>query len=391
MGRVYLDHAGTTPVSPSVVEAMRPYFSEKFGNPASLHGFGQEAAQGVIPARDAVVSLLGATSPEEIVFTSGGTEADNTAIVGILWARRKKGNHIITSTIEHHAVLHTCQFLEKQGLAQVTYVGVDSDGLVDPAEVKKALSDKTILVSIMHANNEIGALEPIEEIGALCREQGVAFHTDAVQSVGHIPISVQRMNIDLLSLSGHKFYGPKGVGVLYVRKGVRISPLLHGGGQEWGRRSSTLNVSGIVGLGEAVRLAQKEMESEGTRQAKMRDRLLNGLLEAIPDCIVTGSRARRLPNNASVCLRYVEGESMLLNLDLQGIAASSGSACTSGSLEASHVLLAIGLSHEIAHGSLRFTFGRDNREEDVDRVLEVLPGIVERLRAMSPLAGRAQS
>jgi len=386
MERVYLDHAGTTPVHPRVLEAMQPYFRERFGNPASLHGFGQEAAQAVMQAREFLAGLIGAASPDEIVFTSGGTESDNAAIVGTLLARQKKGNHLITSAIEHHAVLHTCQFLQKQGLAEVTYLPVDSAGLVDPEEVKKAIGDKTILVSIMHANNEIGTIEPIVEIGAVCRERQVAFHTDAVQTVGHIPVSVQEMNIDLLSLSGHKFYGPKGVGALYVRKGVRISPILHGGGQEWGRRSGTLNVSGIVGLGEAARRAREEMEAEAPRQAEMRERLLCSLLEAIAECIITGHRSQRLPNNASICIHYVEGESMLLNLDLQGIAASSGSACTSGSLEASHVLLAIGLSHETAHGSLRFTFGRDNKPSDVDRVLEVLPPVVKRLRAMSPLA-----
>ena len=386
MERIYLDHAGTTPVHPKVIAAMQPYFRERFGNPASLHSFGQEAAQGAIEARDSLAKLLGASSAEEIVFTSGGTESDNTAITGTVFARRKQGNHIITSKIEHHAVLHTCQFLEKQGLAQVTYLPVDSTGLVDPAEVKAALTDQTILVSIMHANNEIGTLQPIVEIGAICRERGVYFHTDAVQTVGHLPIKVQQMNLDLLSLSAHKFYGPKGVGALYVRKGVRVSPLLHGGGQENGRRSSTLNVSGIVGLGEAARQAMVEMEGEAKRQAELRDALLAGLEGAIPDLIRTGHPTRRLPNNASVCIRYVEGESMLLNLDLQGIAASSGSACTSGSLEASHVLLAVGISHELAHGSLRFSFGRDNQPSDVQRVLEVLPPVVERLRAMSPLA-----
>jgi len=388
MERIYLDHAGTTPAHPKVIAAMKPFFREKFGNPASMHSFGQEAAQAASEARESVAKLLEAAAPEEIVFTSGGTESDNTAVMGTFFAKQKKGNHIITSAIEHHAVLHTCHFLEKQGLAQVTCLPVDSTGLVDPEDVKKAITDKTILVTIMHANNEIGTIEPIAEIGAICRQRGIAFHTDAVQTVGHMPISVQKMNIDMLSLSAHKFYGPKGVGALYVRKGTRISPLLHGGGQEGGRRSSTLNVSGIVGLGEAARQAQLEMESEARRQTEMRDSLLNGLSAAIPELIRTGHPAQRLPNNASICIRYVEGESMLLNLDLQGIAASSGSACTSGSLEASHVLLAIGIPHEVAHGSLRFTFGRDNKPSEVQRVLEVLPPIVERLRAMSPLAQR---
>jgi cysteine desulfurase len=302
-------------------------------------------------------------------------------------ARGKGKNHIITSVIEHHAILHTCEYLEKQGLAQVTYLPVDSDGLVEAEAVRKAITDKTLLVSIMHANNEIGAIQPVAEIGAICREKEVLFHTDAVQTVGHIPIAVQEMKIDLLSLSGHKFHGPKGVGALYIRKGVRLAPLLHGGGQEKGRRSSTLNVSGIVGMGEAARLAKEEMVTEAPRQAALRDKLIKGLTEKIEKCQRTGSATQRLPNNASIVLHYVEGESMLLMLDAQGIAASSGSACTSGSLEASHVLLAIGVPHEIAHGSLRFTLGRDNTEEDIDRVLEVLPPIVERLRAMSPLAG----
>jgi cysteine desulfurase len=390
MERIYLDHAGTTPMHPKVMEAMKPYFREKFGNPASLHAFGQEAAAAVIEARASLAQLLGAASPEEIIFTSGGTESDNAAIIGALFARRKKGNHIITSKIEHHAVLHTCEFLHKQGLAEATYLPVDSSGLVDPEEVKKAIGEKTILVSIMHANNEIGTIEPIAEIGGICRERQVAFHTDAVQTVGHIPISVQEMNVDLLSLSAHKFYGPRGAGALYVRKGVRISPLMHGGGQERGLRSGTLNVGGIVGLGEAAQQAALEMETEMKRQAEMRESLLRGLTEKIPEVIKTGHPTQRLPNNASICIRYVEGESMLLNLDLQGIAASSGSACTSGSLEASHVLLAIGIPHEIAHGSLRFTFGRDNKPSDVESVLEVLPPVVERLRAMSPLNQQRQ-
>lgn len=386
MERIYLDNAGTTPVHEKVIEAMIPYFRDMFGNPASIHAYGQDAAQAVLTARQQVAILLGAATPDEVVFTSGGTESDNTALIGVLTAQKRKGNHIITSAIEHHAVLHTCTFLERQGLAQVTILPVGSDGVIDPEEVRKAIRSDTVLVSIMHANNEIGAIQPLAEIGAICRERQVTFHTDAVQSVGHISVSVQAMNVDLLSLSAHKFYGPKGIGALYVRKGIRISPLIHGGGQEWGRRSGTLNVSGIVGLGEAARLAMEEMNSEAQRQAAMRDRLLDALTAVIPDSIVTGHRTNRLPNNASICVKYVEGESMLLNLDFQGIAASSGSACTSGSLEPSHVLLAIGIDPELAHGSLRFTFGRDNQETDVDRVLDALPPIVERLRAMSPLS-----
>jgi cysteine desulfurase len=385
MSRIYLDNAGTTPTHPEVIKAMQPYYREIYGNPSSIHAFGQDSAQAVLGAREAVAKLIDSASPEEVIFTSGGTESDNTALFGILTAQKKKGNHIITSKIEHHAILHTCQFLEKQGLAQVTYLPVNAEGLVDPAEVEKAIRPDTVLVSIMHANNEIGALQPIAEIGAICRAHQVVFHTDAVQSVGHVPVSVQQMNVDLLSLSAHKFYGPKGVGALYIRKGVRVSPLIHGGGQEWGRRSGTLNVTGIVGLGVAARLAQQEMAAEAERQVKMRDDLLDRLMAAIPDAIVTGHRTQRLPNNASICVRFVEGESMLLNLDFAGIAASSGSACTSGSLEASHVLLALGISHELAHGSLRFTMGRDNQQADIDAVVATLPPIIERLRAMSPL------
>jgi len=381
---IYFDHAATTPTRPEVLEAMLPYYLEKWGNPSSLHSSGREAAEGVARAREQVAALLGAL-PEEIIFCGGGTEADNQALVGISVAHEKKGNHIITSAIEHHAVLHTAQFLEKRGL-QVTYLPVDFTGLVDPDDMRKAITDKTILVSIMHANNEIGTLQPIAEIGAICRKRGVVFHTDAVQTVGHVPINVREMNVDLLSLSAHKLYGPKGVGALFVRKGVRISPLLHGGGHERGRRSGTENVPGIVGLGEAARLAAGDMEWEMNHNSGLRDRLIAGVLERIPACILTGHPVRRLPNSASFCVRYVEGESMLLNLDFEGIAASSGSACTSGSLEASHVLLAIGLPHDVAHGSLRLTVGRGNTKEEVDRFLEVFPPIVEKLRAMSPIS-----
>ena len=383
MNRIYLDHAATTPVHPRVKDAMLAYLEDKFGNPSSIHSFGREAAEAVDEARQALAQLIGA-KPEEIIFTSGGSEADTMAMFGIVQARQDKGNHIITSAIEHHAVLHTCQALEKRGF-RVTYLPVDKHGLVSPEQVGEAIRDDTILVSIMHANNEIGTVEPIAEIGRVCRERGVAFHTDAVQSVGHLPIAVAEINVDLLSLSAHKLYGPKGVGALYRRRGVRITPLIYGGGHERGLRSGTENVPGIAGLGEAARLAAEEMDAEGSRQVALRDRLLDGIEERIPDIIRTGHPTQRLPNSASVCIRYVEGESMLLNLDFAGIAASSGSACTSGSLEASHVLLAIGLEHDVAHGSLRLTFGRDNTEEDVDYVLDALPPIVEKLRAMSPL------
>ena len=384
MAQVYFDHAATTPTRPEVVEAMLPYFQERWGNPSSIHTSGREAAAGMDQARGQVAALVGAL-PEEIVFTSSGTEADNQALVGISLAREKKGNHIITSAIEHHAVLHTAQYLEKRGL-QVTYLPVDSTGLVDPNDVRKAITDRTILVSIMHANNEIGTIEPIAEIGAICRERDVILHTDAVQTVGHVPLNVRELNVDLLSLSAHKFYGPKGVGALFVRKGVRISPLIHGGGHERGRRSSTENVPGIVGLGEAARLAVRDLDWEIKHSTGLRDRLIEGVLGRVPDAILTGHPTRRLPNSASVCVRYVEGESMLLNLDFEGIAASSGSACTSGSLEASHVLLAIGLPHDLAHGSLRLTVGRGNTPAEVDHFLTVFPPIVEKLRAMSPLS-----
>jgi cysteine desulfurase len=380
---IYLDHAATTPTDPRVVEAMRPYFSEKYGNPASIHHFGQETAQAVTEGRDAVAALLGA-QPAEIVFTSGGSESDNTALFGIADALKAKGDHIVTTVIEHHAVLHTAQALEKRGL-KATYVPVDQHALVDPDAIARAITDKTILVSVMHANNEVGTIEPIAEIGRICKERGVLFHTDAVQTVGHVPIDVNEMNVDLLSLSGHKFYGPKGVGALYVRKGTRLTPLIYGGGHERGRRSGTENVPGIVGLGVAASLVRENMAAEATREIALRDRLLNGIVERIPHSRVTGHPTQRLPNNASVVIQYIEGEGMLLNLDFEGIAASSGSACTSGSLDPSHVLLSMGLPHEIAHGSLRLTLGRQTTEEQIDRVLEVLLPIVEKLRAMSPL------
>ena len=390
MEGIYFDHAATTPPRAEVIEAMLPYYREKWGNPSSLHSSGREATAGMDEARTQVAALLGAY-PEEIVFTGSGTEADNQALVGIGIARESKGDYIITSAIEHHAILHTAEFLEKRGL-KVTYLPVDASGLVDPGDVKKAIADKTILVSIMHANNEIGTIQPIEEIGAICKERGVLFHTDAVQTVGHVPINVREMNIDLLSLSAHKLYGPKGVGALFVRKGVRIAPLIHGGGHERGRRSSTENVPGIVGLGEACRLAGADLEWEITHNSALRDRLIKGMLAKVPDSMLTGHPTQRLPNSASFCVRYIEGESMLLNLDLEGIFASSGSACTSGSLEASHVLLAIGLAHDVAHGSLRLSVGRGNTTEEVDHFLAVFPGIVEKLRAMSPIsAGRPAS
>ena len=383
MKNIYLDYAATTPTDPRVVQAMAPCFTEFYGNPSSLHAFGQTAKHLVEEARQTMSSFIGA-SPEEIIFTSGGTESNNAVIVGIALARRDRGNHIITSKIEHHAILEPCHFLEKQGY-DVTYLPVDQYGLVDPGEVEKAMTNKTILISIMHANNEIGTIQPIAEIGRIARERGVYFHTDAVQTFSHLPIHVDELQVDLLSASGHKLYGPKGVGILYVRKGTRILPVLRGGDQEKGRRASTHNVPGIVGLGKAVSLAKTEMGQEMEHLATLRDALIQGICGNIKHSRLNGHPVKRLPNNVNVSIAYVEGESMLLNLDMEGIACSTGSACSSASLEPSHVLAAIGLPHELAHGSLRFSLGKPTSEDDINRVLEVLPGIVEKLRSMSPL------
>lgn len=379
---IYLDHAATTPVAPEVLEAMLPYFQEFWGNPSSIHRYGRQASEGVDYARTNVAKLLQCT-PKEVYFTSGGTEADNLAIFGAAMAREDKGKHIITSVVEHHAVSHSCEALEKRGW-EMTYLPVDSTGRVDPEAVRAAIRPDTVLVTIMHANNEVGTIQPIAEIGAICREAKVWFHTDAVQSVGHIPTLVNELNVDMLSLSGHKLYGPKGIGALYIRRGVRIKPLIYGGGHERGMRSGTENVPGMVGLGRAVELALAEMPTEATRQAALRDKLLDGLLARIPDCMITGSREYRLPNNASIISKYIEGEAQLLRLDAVGIAASSGSACTSGSLDPSHVLLAMGIPVEFAHGSLRFSLGRGTTEAEIDYVLDELPPIVKTLRAMSP-------
>ncbi|MGO9146905.1 MAG: cysteine desulfurase NifS [Desulfomonilia bacterium] len=386
MDRIYLDHAATTPVAPEVAQAMLPYMTQSYGNASSLHSFGQEAKGAIENSRDHAASIIGA-KPEEIVFTSGGTESDNFVLKGVALARKDKGNHIITSAIEHHAVLETCKFLETQGFS-VTYLGVDEYGLVYPDDVKKAVTDKTILISIMHANNEIGTIEPIADIGTIARDHGIYFHTDAVQTFGHYPIDVDVLNVDLLSASGHKLYGPKGVGMLYIRKGTRIAPLLHGGDQERRRRASTLNVPGIVGFGRAVELAKGEMKEETARQSALRDRLIEGLLSSIEDSRLNGHLAKRLPNNANISIAYVEGEAMLLTLDMEGIAVSTGSACTSSSLEPSHVLAAIGLPIELAHGSLRLTLGRNTTHHEIERVIEVLPAIVRKLRAISPLYRR---
>ncbi|MGQ9568391.1 MAG: cysteine desulfurase NifS [Anaerolineae bacterium] len=388
---IYLDHAATTPVDPRVVEAMLPYWTEQYGNPSSIYSLGRAAARALESAREKVASILHC-EPREVIFTSCGTESDNLAIRGVAFARRAagKGNHIITSSIEHHAVGHTVEQLAKHFGFEATFLPVDQYGVVDPDEVRKAIRKDTVLISIMYANNEIGTIEPIAEIGAIAREHGIPFHTDAVQAGGALSLDVNALNVDLLSLSAHKFYGPKGVGVLYARRGVSFWPTQTGGGQERNRRAGTENVPYIVGLATALRLAYEELEEHNARLVRLRDRLIRGVLESIPDSRLTGHPTNRLPNSASFVFRGIEGESILLNLDMEGICASSGSACTSASLEPSHVLLALGLPHEVAHGSLRLTLGRSNTEEQVDRVLEVLPGIVQKLRAMSPLyAARA--
>ena len=377
-----MDNAATTAVSPAVLEKMLPYFTEFYGNASSIHSTGRDARRALEEARRKVAEVLNC-KPNEVYFTSGGSESDNWAIKGTAFAQRKKGNHIITSAIEHHAVLHTCQWLEKQGFT-VTYVPVDEFGQVNPADVEKAITDQTILISIMAANNEIGTLQPIKEIAAIAHQHKVLFHTDAVQAVGAIPVDVQDIGCDMLSLSAHKFHGPKGVGVLYVKQGTRIDNFMHGGAQERGKRATTENIPGIVGLAEAITLATQNLEEKSARIAGLRDQLIDGLT-AIPYVRLNGHRTNRLPNNCNISIRFVEGEALLLRLDLAGIAASSGSACTSGSLDPSHVLLAIGLPHEIAHGSLRFSLSDTTTQEEVDYVLKTLPGIVEVLRSMSPL------
>ena len=362
---------------------MLPCFTERFGNPSSIYALAREAQVTMERARGRVAEAIGAR-PENIFFTSGGTEADNWAIKGVAAANRKRGDHIVTSSIEHHAVLHPCQALDKQGY-RVTYLPVDEFGLVDPAAVEEAITDKTILVSVMAANNEIGTIQPIRAIAEIAHDHGVPFHTDAVQAIGAVPIAVDAMGIDLLSLSAHKFYGPKGTGALYIRRGTRITTFMDGGAQERGRRAGTENVPGIVGLGKAIELATADIEGRNRRIVEMRDRLIRGILETIPDTRLNGHPVERLANNVNVAFRYVEGESILLMLDALGIAASTGSACTSASLEPSHVLTACGLPHEEAHGSLRLTLGHRNTDDDVDYVLSVLPRVIERLRKMSPL------
>ncbi|MDY4251300.1 MULTISPECIES: cysteine desulfurase NifS [unclassified Clostridium] len=383
MKNVYMDYAATTYVKPEVLEEMMPFFTEKYGNPSSFYGISRETKMAIDKARNRVAKALNCDL-NEVYFTGGGSEADNWAIKGIASAHRKKGNHIITTKIEHHAVLHTCEYLEKQGF-EVTYLNVDKEGFIDLEELKNAITDKTILVSIMFANNEIGTIQPIKEIGKICRERKVFFHTDAVQVVGNIPIDVKEMNIDLLSLAGHKIYGPKGIGALYIRKGVRIDNLIHGGGQERARRAGTENTPSVVGLGKAIELATENLEEHNKKLVVLRDKLIDGLLK-VPHTRLNGPRGdKRLPGNVNITFEFIEGESILLSLDFEGVCASSGSACTSGSLDPSHVLLAIGLPHELAHGSLRLTLGDGSTEEDVDYVLDVVPPIIERLRNMSPL------
>ena len=383
MRYVYADNAATTPVSKKVVEAMMPYLTEHFGNPSSLYAIGQTAFQAVKHARGQVADALGADMGE-IYFTSGGSEADNWAIRGAAMLGAKKGKkHIITSKIEHHAVLHTCEALEKEGF-RITYLDVYENGIVCVEDVEKAICDDTALVTVMYANNEIGTIQPIAEIGALCKKKGVLFHTDAVQAVGHVKIDVKEQNIDMLSLSGHKLHAPKGIGALYIRKGIVLPNLINGGGQEKGKRAGTENVPGIVGLGVAITDMAENLEENHKKVSALRDRLFEGASK-ISHSRINGDKESRLPGNFSMCFEGVEGESLLLMLDMNGVSASSGSACTSGSLDPSHVLLAIGLKHEVAHGSLRLSLSETNTEEDVDYILEVLPGIVDRLRAMSPL------
>ena len=380
---VYADNAATTAMSKSVLEAMQPYFTQYYGNPSSLYSVGRDAKKALETARETVAECLGA-KPNEIFFTSGGSESDNWALKGIAYEQAKKGKkHIITTKFEHHAILHTCKVLEKEGF-EVTYLDVHSNGIVRPEELEAAIREDTAIVSIMYANNEIGTIQPIPEIGAICKKHGVIFHTDAVQAVGNIHINVKEQNIDLLSLSGHKFHGPKGIGVLYIRNGIRMPNLIEGGAQERGRRAGTENVASIVGLSVALKNACSTMDERAERLTKMRDRLINGALK-IERSRLNGDSVKRLPGNINMCFEGIEGESLLLTLDLNGVCASSGSACTSGSLDPSHVLLAIGLPHEVAHGSLRITFSDENTEEDVDYILEILPKIVARLRSMSPL------
>lgn len=383
--QVYMDYSATTYTKPEVLEEMLPFFTENFGNPSSLYSFSDKTKKAVNLARERVAKALNAEK-NEIFFTSGGSEADNWVMKGIAYANKKKGNHIITTKIEHHAILHTAQFLEKEGF-KVTYLPVDEEGFVNVEDIKNAITDETILVSVMFANNEIGTIEPIKEIGKLCKEKNIYFHTDAVQAIGHVDIDVKDMNIDLLSMSAHKFYGYKGVGALYIKNGVKIQNLIHGGGQERGKRASTENIAGIVGLGKAIELAMENMPEENKKLSNLRGRLIRGIEERIPEVKLNGPKdmSKRLPNNVNFSFIGIEGETLLLDLDMNGIFGSTGSACASASLDPSHVLLSIGLPHEIAHGSLRLSLGAKNTEEDIDYVLEVLPKIIKQRREMSPL------
>ena len=380
---IYLDNAETTRTAPEVVEAMLPYFTENYGNPSSVYRFAAKNKCGVDRQREAIAEILGANA-NEIYFTAGGSESDNWAVKAAAEAYQEKGNHIITTKIEHHAILHTAEYLEKQGY-DVTYLDVDEDGLVGTDELEKAIRPETILISVMFANNEIGTVQPIKEIGRIAKEHGILFHTDAVQAFGQIPIQVDGLGIDMLSASGHKLNGPKGIGFLYIRKGVKIRSFIHGGAQERRRRAGTENVPGIIGLGTAAKRAARTMEERAERESALRDYLISRVMAEIPHTKLNGHATKRLPNNANFSFRFVEGESLLLNLDMKGICASSGSACTSGSLDPSHVLLAIGLPHEIAHGSLRLTLGEDTVKEEIDYVVDALKEIVKRLREMSPL------
>jgi len=383
--KVYMDYAATTPIDPRVFKVMRPYFSKKFGNTMSLHSFGREAKKALEDSREKIAKVINA-NPSEIIFTSGATESNNLALKGIAFANKKKGKHLIVSSIEHHCVLDSARWLEKQGF-EITYLKVDKHGLVDLAELEDSIREDTILVSIMHANNEIGTIEPIKEIGKICREKGVYFHTDAAQSFGKIPIDVKKMNVDLLTASSHKIYGPKGVGFLFIREGVEIEPLLHGGGHEFGLRSSTVNVAGIVGFAEAAEIARKEMKMEAERLTKLRRKLERGVLK-IKNSHLNGHPIKRLPNISNFWFDFIEGEALVMYLDQKGIAASTGSACSSESLEPSHVLLAIGLKPHQAQGSLRLSIGRFTTKKEVDYVLKVLPEVVERLRRISPFKGK---
>ncbi len=380
---IYLDHAATTPVRKEVVEAMLPFFTEKYGNPSSIYSIARDSKKAIEESREKIARAIGA-EPREIFFTGSGTEADNWAIKGVAYANRQKGRHIITTAIEHHAVLHTCQYLESDGF-EVTYLPVDADGLVTAEQVRAAIRPDTILISVMFANNEIGTIQPIAEIGKVAKEKGVYFHTDAVQAMGNVNINVAEMNIDMLTMSSHKFYGPKGIGALYVRKGVKLTSFIHGGAQERGRRASTENVPAIVGIAKALEITTENLEQYNKKLTALRDRTIEEIQQKIPFIKLNGHREKRLPGNVNFSFEFIEGESLLLMLDMKGIAVSSGSACTSGSLDPSHVLLAIGLPHETAHGSLRITFGEENTDADVDYLMEVLPNIVQRLREMSPL------